>query len=184
MTNALVAYDAEHHALHIFTDKGDWFYDIKAKAWWPQEFQPTHRPIAYGNINGSVCFLGEDGRYRHFFKYSDSDDDFPVESLVAIGPIRTGVRDDIDGMISKLSATFSVSSGQVVCDIYVGKTAEDAVAAALSKRPVAILEFGGGSNRNFRPRVRGAWVTLVLSSSDPWAFESMTAEFKSLGGLR
>jgi hypothetical protein len=72
----------------------------------------------------------------------------------------------------------------VICDIYVGKSAEESVAAALSKRPIASLEVGGGSNRNFRPRVRGAWVTLVLSSSGPWAFESMTAEFKSLGGLR
>lgn len=184
MTNALVAYDAEPHALHIFTDKGDWFYDIAAKAWWPQEFHADHRPMAHGVVFDKVMFLGKDGRYRYFDKQSTSDGEYSIDTVVAIGPIRAGMSEDVDGMISKLSATLAVPSGQVVCDIYVGKSAEESVAATLSKRPVASVELIGGSNRNFRPRVRGAWVTLVLSSSAPWAFESMMAEFKSLGGVR
>lgn len=186
--NALVAYDAEHNALHIFTDKGDWFYDIKAKAWWPHVFYAEHRPVESASVlvGGirKVALHGSDDKWRVFDNTASTDDGRSFISSVAIGPIRTGAREDMDGMLDRLSAVLALGTQDVHCDIYVGKTAEESVLAAKNDDAVCRLALSEGRNSHFLLRVRGAWVTLVLSAAEPWAFESMTAVVKSLGGLR
>lgn len=188
MTSALVAYDAEHDALHIFSDKGDWFFDIKAKAWWPQVFYVEHRPVESASVLvdsiRKVALHGSDGKWRVFDNKSATDDGRSFLSSVAIGPIRTGAREDMDGMFDRLTSILALGSQDVRCDLYVGKTAEESVTAVKNDDAVCRIALSEGRNRHFLLRVRGAWVTLVLSASEPWAFESMTAVVKSLGGLR
>jgi hypothetical protein len=87
-------------------------------------------------------------------------------------------------MLDRLSAVLALGTQDVLCDIYVGKTAEESVLAAKNDDAVCHLALSEGRNSHFLLRVRGAWVTLVLSAAEPWAFESMTAVVKSLGGLR
>jgi hypothetical protein len=174
--------------LHIFTDKGDWFYDIAAKAWWPQKFHEEHRPIATGRFltasGYKVGFLGVDRKWRVFDETMINDDGEAFVSYVAIGPIRTGSGDDKDGMLDRLTSILALGSQDVHCVLYVGKTAEDSVVAARQDKSACSLALTEGINRHFLVRCRGAWVTLVLKSALPWAFESMTAVVKSLGGLR
>jgi hypothetical protein len=188
ITTAICVYDSECRALHIFTDKGDWFYDIAAKAWWPQKFHEEHRPIATGVISTAsgynVGFLGVDRKWRVFDKALTNDDGKAFVSCVAIGPIRTGSGNDRDGMLDRLSAALAQGTQDVYCDIYVGKTAEESVLAAKNGKVVRSLALSEGLNGHFLLRCRGAWVMLVLRSDLPWAFESMTAVVKSLGGLR
>lgn len=188
ITSAICAYDSEFRALHIFTDKGDWFYDIAAKAWWPQKFHEEHRPRATRVISTAsgykVGFLGGDGKWRAFDKELTDDDGKAFVSYVAIGPIRTGVGNDKDGMLDRLTTTLAQITQDVYCDIYAGKTAEESVLAAKNDKTVRSLALSEGMNGHFLLRCRGAWVTLVLRSDLPWAFESMTAVVKSLGGLR
>ena len=188
ISSALCAYDPEQHALHIFTDKGDWLFDIDAKSWWPQEYNEVMRPIArktavIENVR-KTTLLGSDKKWRVFDDKMPNDDGESFNSIVAIGPIRTGAREDMDGMIDKLSATFAANSSSISCSFCVGKTAEESIIAAKAGDNVCTIPLKGGLNHNFRPRVRGAWVTLVLSATEPWAFESMAAVVKSLGGLR
>jgi len=47
-------------------------------------------------------------------------------------------------------------------------------------------EFTGTGGRNYvvRPRARGQWAVIWLSSSSPWAYESLTIAAKQLGRQR
>lgn len=187
MTEAVCQYDPENEAIHLFTDVGDWYFELKAKAWWPQEFISSHRPmcstvtLADGLLK--AAFYGKDGVWRAFGG-SGSQNYETVNSSVAIGPFRCSAREDCDGMFDSFLTVLAKDSGNVSVKIFTGKTAEDSVSAAESGSCIWSGILNAGLNYTIRPRVRGAWVTMVLSSSSPWAFESMTAITKALGGLR
>jgi hypothetical protein len=87
-------------------------------------------------------------------------------------------------MFDSFTAVIAKYSGPVVIELFAGKTAEDAVMAVDAGKCVWHDAILGGFNHVRRPRVRGAWVCVRLSSFSAWAFESMTATTKSLGGLR
>ena len=184
ITEALCAYDPEHHALHIFTDKGDWYFDITSKAWWPQKYDTFYRPKARATtvVDGAhkLALLGNDGTWRVF----DSDSTERVVSYVAIGPIRTSAREDMDGLLNELAATLAKDSSLVELTVHTGKTAEDSIDAANLGVVAWSYIVTGGNNYKMRPRVRGSWVTILMKSQGAWAFESMTAVTKALGGLR
>ena len=41
-----------------------------------------------------------------------------------------------------------------------------------------------GRNLAARPRVRGPWVVIILSSTNAWAYEALTLVVQKLGRLR
>lgn len=195
MTDALMAFDIEENALHVFGNKADgtasdWFYDIANKAFWPQSFESIYRPLAVCRMimdGRNVCVLRcADGAWR-FFDYEATSDDGKTEiaSEVAIGPIRSSLRDDMDGLVGEISATLAENSADATLSIYCAKSPEVAVKAAeadLGSPFTAILE--AGHNNVYRPRQRGTWAVFVIRSKGRWGYESMTAVMKSLGRLR
>ncbi|MBQ2628947.1 MAG: hypothetical protein IJG13_04645 [Kiritimatiellae bacterium] len=182
---ALLAYDPEEDAVHVFTDKGDFFYEIEGKAFWPVALRSYHRPIACARcvLDGidRLLLLGSDGTWRRF-----SADAAPGESCVAIGPFRTSGRDDEDGMLDALFVVLAAGSAPVTLEIYPARTAEAAYANAASKdcAPSFATNIHPGITQTVRPRVRGAWCVVVLRGSGRWAFETATATCKQLGRLR
>ena len=185
MTDAVCQYDPENDAIHLFSDMGDWYFDIKTKAWWPQEFTESHRPLhsSVAIVDGvlKAAFYGKDGVWRVFGTKGAYE---TVKSCVAIGPFRCSTREDCDGMFDALTAVLGKGSGRVDVKMYPGKTAEDSVYAAERGDSAWSGTLTAGLNFKMRPRLRGAWMTVVLTSSSPWAFESMTAVTKALGDLR
>lgn len=181
LDEAVVAYDSEEEAVHVL-GSANWYYDIANKAFWPMYFGEPIDDV------GRVC---EDGIER-IAVMTDSgwrtfDAETPCEerSLVAIGPIRTGLRDDMDGMVGELTATIADGSDDVRIEIYTAHSPEGAVRAAENvHNPHQTLSAKAGWNNTCRPRMRGNWAVFVVSCDGRWGFESMTAVMKTLGRLR
>jgi hypothetical protein len=188
---ALLAYDPEMNGVFIFSEKHgtahDWFMSFKEMAFWPVSLPSNMRPVAVcrvldGGIEKSLLH-GKDGEWRMFHREQETDDGVALKSHVVIGPFRVSARDDLDGILAEVHATFG-GCGNVWIDVFCAKSAEEAVNRA---------SFGGedgrrfaqsGRNRVFRPRTRGAWACLKISSNTHWAYEGVTVALKHLGRLR
>lgn len=189
VTSAMLAYDIEDNGIHIFANEKDWFYEIDLKAFWQVEIAPAKRPteLAYAEEGGVAkvvlrCNLGID---LVFDAEAEDDDGIPFGSVVAIGPVRTGVRDDMDGMVGELMATTAKGSDDVAISIYTANSPEEVVSLAENAQGAAVdLFVKGGWNHTARPRKRGNWALFVVSAQGKWGFESMTAVMKTLGRLR
>ena len=181
---ALLGYDPKEDAIHIFSDKGNFFYEIGNKAFWPVSVPARCRPTAVArcfidNIE-RVVLRGADGQWYRF-----SDDVPPEASYVAIGPFRTSGRDYEDGILDTIHAVLASASTPVSLEIYPARTAEAALEKAVAATPVFTAFVGPGFNHTLRPRVRGAWCVIVLrGTSAAWAYETMTVNCKQLGRLR
>lgn len=200
LDSAMAIYDNEERAIHIFGEKDgeadDWFYDIGNKAFWMQGFPSACRPasVGYAMIDGEekVVFKGADGEYRVFDDCSIGDelggtaDDSEIDSVVAIGPIRTSARDDMDGMIAEVEAVLAKEGlTNVDLKIYSAHSPEGAVSKARDEQGTPFTASLHPSwNNVFRPRQRGAWAVFVLSAQGRWGYESMTAIVKMTGRLR
>jgi hypothetical protein len=186
ITSALCQYDPNDSALYIFTDKGDWVFEIETKAWWPMSFSDDKiRPLLGCIIGTQARFYCKDGRWRSFGCDESKDDDVPVESSIVIGPIRCSSREDADGLFDSLSTAMASGSLEVNIELYGGKTAEDAVLSAENQKEILWRGLVSGGYSNIRyPRIRSPWVCIRLHSNATWAFESMTVVTKSLGVLR
>lgn len=197
MKDALLVYDGEENALHIFakTDNCvtdiyfDYFYDIEQKAFWKMSFKSTHRPKEVGYTeDGFVTkpiFKGGDDVWRVFDDEQTTDDGEVINSKVAIGPIRTSARDDIDGMVAEVEGILAKGSVNVDLDIYTAHSPEEVVEIAeIASGTPSALVLKAGWNNVCRPRQRGAWAIFVASSTGRWGYESVTTIMKSLGRLR
>lgn len=194
---ALLAYDPEDNAIHIFSIRGsgvsevvsDWFYDIENKAFWRQSFKEAHRPTeicTYMKDGVNVlAFKGGDNAWRVFDDEADTDSGETFVSRVAIGPVRCSARDDMDGMVAEIEATLAAGSEASLVSVYTAHSPEEAVRIAYNDQiPVSTFAVKSGWNNVCRPRQRGAWAVFVLSSTGRWGFESMTTIAKQLGRLR
>ena len=196
-STALLGYDPEEDAIHIFTNRGDYFYEIAAKAFWPVSMPTTMRPVAVGRCvsEGVDTFVlcGGDGVWRRFSAAATKDGAVDMDSYVAIGPFRTSGRDDEDGMLDTLHIVLAEvglnESESVAVEVYPARTAEAALRKCAdgvlsAAEPAFSATVGAGFNHTIRPRVRGAWCVVVLRGTGRWAFETATAECKTLGRLR
>lgn len=195
--SALLGYDIEENAVHIFTNTKNWFYEIDAKAFWQVKLYDLYlNSLHYADIDGvrkvvvySYTRMLGGGPYNRGFFYFDKsaadDDGTPFASVVAIGPVRTGVRDDMDGMVGELMATTAKGSDDVAISIYTANSPEEVVSLAENAQETPVdLFVKGGWNNTTRPRKRGNWALFVVSAQGRWGFESMTAVMKTLGRLR
>ena len=186
--------EGEVLGIHIFGEKpdgtaSDWYYDIANKAFWAQVFPASHRPVAACwmilNGVGTCIFRGTDGHWRHFDDETAKDDGVDFDSCVAIGPIRTGMRDDIDGMVGEVDGVLAAGSSNVSLEIYSSDSPEGAVIAA--QDPLVHhfeAQLSAGRNKVVRPRQRGAWAVFVIKASGRWGYESILTVMKHLGRLR
>lgn len=182
----LMVFDPAENGVHIFSAKGNWFYDIGSKSLWPVKIPATVQPVCgmHAMVSGvySTVFKCLDGSWRTF---SDADTSETVASKVAIGPIHVSGSDAADGIVDEVYVTTGVGSASVGMRVAVGHSAEEAVRNARAGTFASPeFVFTSGWNPITRPRARGAWCVLVLSSSGKWAFESIKILCKQLGRLR
>ena len=184
---ATLVYDAENRGIHIF-GPSDYFYDIEAKAVWPIQYNAAIRPTAGGTavVNGVNKAAFRVGSSWYFWdELSDKDAGlYYVASKVVIGPFRCGARDDGDGILDALTVTLAKGGATVNLSVNTAKSAEAAVLTASDSEPMRSFSVIPGWNPVVRPRVRGAWAVIVLSSTGRWAYESILANIKTLGRLR
>ena len=186
-SSATLVYDAENRGIHIF-GQSDYFYDIEAKAVWPIQYNVAIRPTAGGAavVNGVNKAAFRVGSSWYLWDESSDKDAglYYVASKVVIGPFRCGVRDDGDGILDALTVTLANGGATVNLSVNTAKSAEAAVLTASDAEPMRSFSVIPGWNPVVRPRVRGAWAVIVLSSTGRWAYESILANIKTLGRLR
>lgn len=190
---ALLGYDPEADAVHIFAERHgaahDWYFEMANNAFWPVKIPAQMRPVSVCRIiDGGVdrtVLCGNDGVWRMFHKEQHDDDGTAMKSHVVIGPFRVSARDDLDGMVGEIHANLGGCGGNVTMEVYCAGSAEEAVnGASFGGKAKHSMALAPGRNMVFRPRARGAWACLKISSNSHWAYEGVLATLKLLGRLR
>lgn len=209
-TNAIcMAYDGHSRGFHLFVTPeaysdhygSHWWIDVANKAMWPVHLQYGHQPTAVSRIQGTTGRLKEvvlgcvDGYLRKFSDSATTDDGTAIESHVLLGPFRLATNDTTDAILNELHGILADNSGTVTWRIVTASSAEeaadiaadgveDALAGTTISGVAASGTWSGLRNKVDRPRVRGAWAVVWLSSSVPWAYEAVAARINQLGRLR
>lgn len=202
----LMAYDVKDRGYHLFVTPDEiaavgetlaiqpigthYWLDVENRAIWPFKMGAQLQPLAVAYVRGdnleTVAILGIDGIWRKF----DADatslniDELNADraSTVSFGPIQIAP-DMGDAMLSEIYCFTASGSASVNVEVCTGPTAEDSV-RALNGPPDYWFSASAGFNPVSRPRVRGAWCVITLTSTGSWAFESMSILAKQLGRLR
>ena len=201
-TTISMAYDVIHRGFHLYLtpasgDGTHWWLDVESKAIWPMLLQTVHQPDAvathYTEDSLPLVLLGgRDGYLRNYSSSVTDDDGSNIENHVILGPFRMAGNDTLDAMLTELRGSVS---GTVTWRVIAGKDAEtvadNAVAAMESivagNQPNNVRAsgtFSGGTNTNSRPRVRGPWCSILLSSTGQWAYEAVVVTTMKLGKVR
>jgi hypothetical protein len=205
-TSIVMSYDITGRGFHLFITPtagvGDhWWLDMDNKAMWPVVFSETeHQPVAASRLQGAAGDLSEvilacrDGFLRKFSDDATTDDGEPIESHVLLGPFSLCSGDTQDGILTEIHGTLADGSGAVEWAILSDTSAEavadlgvTAITSALAGgSPTADAEGSWTEARNkvSRPRARGAWAVVWLSSAAQWAYESVSIVANQLGRLR
>lgn len=201
-----MAWDSVGRGFHLFitpttaTLGEHWWIDVTRKTFWPVAFATGHQPTAIARIEPgglSEVVLGcKDGYLRKFDVSAATDDSTAFQSHVVAGPVRLASSDVQDAILTELHGTIaSITSSSVTWRLVVGSSAEAVAAAATAgvaavlagSTPTGVFTSGtwtSGRNRVSRPRARGAWVAVWLSSAGKWAYESAALVAEQLGRLR
>lgn len=189
--SAVLVTDHDTNGVFIVSSSvGSWYVDKAAKSLWPFSFaNEGMRPVSAAHIllNGinRTAFHCADGEWRYFDRDATTDDGEVIESFVLLGPFRISDDSMTDGMLAELYATMGEGSAEVKVEVFTGKSPEEAVRNVTAYAGDAFkYTIYGGWNNVFRPRIRGAWCVLKLSSNGRWAYESIAALSKGLGRLR
>ena len=192
--DTILGFDAKENCCYSFSSHGSYIVDVgmdtQNPAFWPISLA---RPAAVGTCGGAIAL-------KYGTAWKQFSDAVPCEaaSHVAFGPIRISASDDTDGLLAELHATFGeltaaqlAVSGQgagVGASIFTANSAERvtkiAQAAIATQGYTPPITFGHEWNCTWRPRKRGAWAVIVLSSTGKWAFEAMRAVCRQTGRLR
>lgn len=200
-----MAYDVEARGFYLFLTPASglgqhWWIDADTRAMWPVTLYSDHQPksaACYGpSAVGDVVIGSQDGYVRYFSDEVTNDDGQDLESHVLLGPIRLASGDARDAVLAELHGLLDIESGgSVTWRVVLGDTAQEAaetaktgveaVQAGNSPSGVAASgTWGDGRNLVARPRSRGVWVVVWLSSTDQWAFEAVPIVARMLGRVR
>ncbi len=162
-----------------------YFWEQRSGGWFQVSYGNANlNPMCCINFEGNtpqdrVPLIGSwDGYVRAVSNNASSDDGTLLASKVMLGPFLTKDLDEI--MVKDLQAVLGALSGKVTWGVYQGATAE----LALSSQPVATGTWTAGRNALSFVR-RSNYATWVqISSTVPWAMESVRARIMSLGKVR
>jgi len=201
-----MAYDPGARGFHLFitpsTGSGKhYFLDIENKAIWPVVFgNEDHQPVIAARIKNKkmerVVLKGRDGEWREFSADAYDDDGTALISHVLLGPIMIAPGDSRDAMVAEIYGIMADGlPGTVTFGIVMGSSAESAadaavadVEASLMRIPTSSVAASGlwtsGRNDVKRPRCRGSWVVVWISSDAKWAYEAVSIVVRQLGRNR
>jgi len=186
-----------YQGLHVFVTPlaapavtTHFFYEQRTGAWWQDQFANTNLDplcccVFDGNTPGDrVVLIGSwDGFVRAVSPTAPDDDGYPIASQVVIGPLNT---EDLDDMLLKdVQGVLAQSSGPVSYQIFVGPTAEAALAsAAVASGTWAVTTNLAGRNFTNFIRRAGHAIYIQLSATAPWAMEEIRARIATQGKVR
>ncbi len=197
----VMAYDVRGRGYHLFItpDSGTaqhWWLDVENQAMWPVKVPSGMNPVAAGRLQGShglteVVLGCSDGYLRKFSDTAATDDGTAIESHVLVGPFRIVTDDLMDGILAEIHGILANNTGEVQWRAVMGTNAEEAADKAVngiksgSKTDVA-AEGTWKELRNAvqRPRCRGPWAVIWLTSKSRWAHEAIAIKINQLGRLR
>lgn len=167
------------------TQPTHFFYEARTGSWWTDTFANyDHNPgcccAVSGNtdVDRTVMIGSWDGYVRAEDHTAEDDDGTPIESSVTIGPILTKDLDAV--MLHELQAVLGESSGDVAYEVFVGRSAE----AALATSAVSSGTWRASRNMNNLTKRSGHAIYVRLTSSSRWSFESVRLRVESLGLVR
>lgn len=161
------------------------FYESRSGAWWTEQFSSVNfDPLCCVTVDGNtpgdraIAIGSWDGYVRTFSPNATTDDGLPINSAVVIGPLLTKDLDEV--LVKDLQAVLGMASGQVQYAVYLGATAE----IALASNPVASGTWN--PNRNLLNFVRraGHACYIKLTSSNGWAMENIRCRIATEGKVR
>jgi hypothetical protein len=185
-------WDDRYQGLHVFVTATagaaaatHLFWEMRSGAWWTDSFAKNNfNPLVCCTFDGNtpddrVALIGSwDGYVRFLDPDATSDDGNAIASEVWLGPLMTKDFDEL--MLKDLVPTLAEDSGDVLYAIYVGNTAE----AALASDPVATGTWTSARNLATFVRRSGHAVFVQLTATSPWALESIVAKLQALGKVR
>lgn len=205
-TTVSMAYDPVWRGYHLFLTPAEgvgthWWIDLENRAFWPSGFAEGHQPLAAACMSedglGDVVLGCQDGYVRRFLDGQADDDGEELASHVLIGPVRLSADDVRDALLAEIHGVMEDLSenGSVTWRVVMGRSAAEAAEAAKAdldlvldgQDPVSVAASGSwGEGRGLvqRPRARGAWLVLWLSSTAAWSYEVVAIVARQLGRHR
>jgi hypothetical protein len=201
-----MAYDPIERGYHLFLTPSSgvgthWWIDVENRAFWPQRLAEDHQPLSAALMSeedlGSVVIGSQDGYVRYFLGGQADDDGEDLESHVLIGPVRLSADDVRDALLAEINGVMEgvTALGEVTWRVVMGNSAAGAAESALADlntvldggSPSSVKgsgSWGEGRNRVERPRARGAWLVVWLSSTAAWSYEVVSIVARQLGRHR
>lgn len=163
-------------------------WESRANAWWQDTMvNASMNPLCCVTFDGNeaqdrVALIGSwDGYVRSISSDAETDDGEAIESEIWIGPFLTQYNDSV--RLNQIQGILGEGSGDVGYEVYVGQTAESALASS----PVASGTWTSSPDgRNLSDSVArsGYAAYLRLISSNAWAMESIRAQVRADGDIR
>lgn len=158
-------------------------WEQRTGAWWQDQFgNNNHNPLCCTTVDGNApgaryTVIGSwDGYARAISPTAANDDGTAVSSSVVLGPLTTP---DFDAhMIKEIQGILATGSGNVTWAVYVGPTAE----AALASSAIATGTFAGGRSLTFPVRATAHALWVKLTATTQWALEGIRTKIAALGG--
>ena len=184
-----LAWDDRFQGLHVFVTRtsgpyraNHLFWEMRTGAWWLDTFENIYQnPLCCTVFDGNepddrVTLIGSwDGYIRFLNPDATKDDGYAIASSVVIGPLLTK---DLDALLLKeLVAVLGEDSGDVGYAIYVGSTAE----AALASEPIEEGVWTAGRNDATYIQAAAHAVYVKLTATSPWAMEAIRAMVSTKG---
>ncbi len=187
-----VQWDDEWQGLHVFITLAaslaactHFYWEQRTGAWWTDVFPDNNfNPLCCVTFDGNTagdrhCLLGgQDGYVRTLTPANGTDDGVPVASSVVIGPLLTKDLDTI--LLKDIQGILAANSGTVTWAVYVGATAEIALASV----PVATGTWGPGRNPLSLTRWSGHAVYVKITATSAWAMEAIRCRIQTQGKVQ
>ncbi len=187
-----MSWDDRFQGLHVFVTplaapaaSTHFFWEWRTGAWWTDTFGNTnHSPLTLcvfdGNLPGDRCVLlgSWDGYVRTLSPSSTDDDGTAISSSVVIGPLNTKDLDEI--LLKDIQGILGSTSGSVAYSVYVGATAE----LALASGAVSSGTFAAGRNLLSPVRRSGHGIYVKITATSQWAIEAIRARVATQGKIR
>ena len=161
------------------------FWEQRTNAWWTDVFATNSiNPLCCvafdGNtLNYRIALIGcQDGYVRCFQQAAVTDDGTAMASAVVLGPILTRDLDEV--LLKDIQGVLGATSGNVTWSVYVGATAEQALASTA----VATGTWGPGRSFNTPIRRAGHALWVKVSATGYWAMEEVRARIAGQGRVR
>lgn len=194
-TTVRLVWNDRYQGFHVFltptanaaagADAFHLFYEARTGGWWRDTFADyRHNPLVAHTYDGNLpqdrtVLIGSwDGYVRSVSGSAADDDGTAIASSVTLGPILSAEMDDM--LVKEIQAALGESSGEVTYEVYVGPTAEAALAAA----PVLTGTWAAGRNPTHPVRRAGHAVYVKLTSTAVWAMEAVRLVVDGKGRVR